>query len=112
MPVSWQSTGKGGLVRITSRWTRYSMVGIVLMGLFFSAAVRGVRAQAIPNYKVDASWPKQLPNNWIVGQIGGMAVDKDDHIWVLHRPRSLTPDEAAAAQTPPTAECCLPAPSV
>src|SRR5580698_1763738 len=66
----------------------------------------------VPVYKVDPNWPKQLPNNWIVGQIGGMAVDKDDHIWVLHRPRSLTPDEAAAAQVPPLASCCVPAPSV
>jgi hypothetical protein len=74
----------------------------------------GVAADApgVPVYKVDAAWPKQLPNNWIVGQIGGMAVDKDDHIWVLHRPRSLTVDEVAAAQTPPTAECCIAAPSV
>ena len=74
----------------------------------------GIAADApgVPVYKVDAAWPKQLPNNWIVGQIGGMAVDKDDHIWVLHRPRSLSVDEVAAAQTPPTAECCIAAPSV
>jgi hypothetical protein len=65
-----------------------------------------------PKYEVDASWPKQLPNNWVIGQIGGMTVDKDDHIWVFQRPRSLTADEAAAARTPPTAECCFPAPSV
>ena len=47
-----------------------------------------------------------------MGQVGGMAVDSEDHIWVLQRPRSNTPDEIAAAQNPPTANCCMPAPSV
>ncbi|MDQ3440678.1 MAG: hypothetical protein M3478_10055, partial [Planctomycetota bacterium] len=63
-------------------------------------------------YRVDASWPKRLPNNWIVGQVSGLAVDTNDHIWIIHRPASLTAEEAAAAQKPPTAMCCVPAPPI
>ncbi|NUZ06113.1 hypothetical protein [Piscinibacter koreensis] len=66
----------------------------------------------LPDYKVDADWPRQLPNNWIMGQVGGIAVDRYDRIWVLQRPRSLTVDEAGAAQVPPRSECCFPAPPV
>jgi hypothetical protein len=69
-------------------------------------------AQAPPTYKVDAAWPKQLPNNWIMGQVGGMAVDGQDHIWVLQRPSSNTKDDLGAAQTPPASECCISAPPV
>ena len=29
----------------------------------------------IPTFAVDASWPKPLPNNWILGQVGGITVD-------------------------------------
>src|SRR5213592_4877069 len=73
-------------------------------------------AQA-PAYEVDAAWPKPLPNNWLIGQIGGLAVDKHDHIWVHQRPRSLTDDELGAVpNTPvrsaPRSVCCKPAPSV
>jgi hypothetical protein len=25
----------------------------------------------VPTFAVDSSWPKQLPNNWILGQVGG-----------------------------------------
>jgi hypothetical protein len=75
-------------------------------------ASTSTHAQSVPTYKVDPSWPKQLPNNWIIGQVGGMTVDKDDHIWVFQRPRSNTVDELSAAQTPPLAECCFAAPSV
>src|SRR5689334_7559936 len=69
-------------------------------------------AQQVPRFAVDASWPKQLPNQWILGQIGGVAVDSHDHIWVYQRPRTLTDEERAAALNPPTAKCCRPAPSV
>ena len=30
----------------------------------------------IPTFAVDASWPKPLPNNWILGQVGGITVDR------------------------------------
>ena len=69
-------------------------------------------AQERPQYQVDASWPKELPNNWIMGQVGGMAVDRHDHVWVLRRPGSDTPDELGASLTPPRSMCCMPTPPV
>jgi hypothetical protein len=80
--------------------------------LLFLGVCPAIRAQAPPVYKVDASWPKQLPNNWIMGQVGGMAVDQQDHIWVLQRPGSNTKDDLGAAQSPPASECCVSAPPV
>jgi DNA-binding beta-propeller fold protein YncE len=84
-----------------------------------------------PSFVVDAGWPKPLPHNWRLGQIGGIFVDHNDHIWVIHRPRSLTNDEAGAlgvsgkdANGNPIdalgrprpygrySACCVPAPSV
>jgi hypothetical protein len=49
-----------------------------------------------PRYRVDHSWPKPLPANWLVGQVGGIAVDRNDNIWIIQRQRSLTNDEAWA----------------
>jgi DNA-binding beta-propeller fold protein YncE len=69
-------------------------------------------AQKQPTYKVDPFWPKELPNNWIIGQIGGISVDSHNHIWVLQRPGSDTVDELGAAQKPPRSECCFAAPPV
>ena len=34
-----------------------------------------IAADAAPKFEIDASWPKPLPNNWILGQIGGIFVD-------------------------------------
>lgn len=69
-------------------------------------------AQDAPRFAVDPYWPKPLPNKWLLGQIGGIAVDSRDHIWVYQRPRTLTDDERGAALNPPISKCCVPAPSV
>ena len=65
-----------------------------------------------PSYKVDASWPQPLPNGWILGQVSGVAVDGEDHVWVLQRPGSLSDDERGATFKPPLSRCCAPAPPV
>src|SRR5256885_261337 len=70
------------------------------------------RGTEAAGFTVDAKWPRQLPNNWILGQVSGIAVDADDHVWLLQRPGSLTEDEKGAALKPPQSKCCLPAPPV
>ena len=65
-----------------------------------------------PQFQVDAAWPRELPNDWILGQVSGISVGPNDHIWIVHRPRTITAREAAAAQQPPLAACCIPAPPV
>ena len=77
-----------------------------------AATSRTAHAGDIPAFAVDASWPKQLPNNWIMGQVGGITVDWQGHIWVIQRPRSLTEDEKGVTLNPPRSKCCVPAPPV
>src|SRR5215813_1579794 len=66
----------------------------------------------IPQFQVDALWPKPLPNNWILGQVAGITVDRFDRIWIVQRPNSLTRRERAAEQNPPPSRCCAAAPPV
>jgi len=85
----------------------------------------------VPGFIADAGWPQKLPNNWILGQVGGLYVAPDDHVWIFQRPRSLTDDEAALTTGTQTSkdgkpvdvmgrarpygangDCCVPAPSV
>jgi hypothetical protein len=79
-----------------------AVAGIALLG------TAPARAEG-PEFKVDPNWPKQLPNNWILGQIGGMNVDAQDHIWVFQRPRSLKDVDLAEKKH---SKCCVAAPSV
>ena len=87
-------------------------VSALFLATALIAAPVPAHAGDVPTFAVDPSWPKPLPNNWILGQIGGITVDAQDHIWVFQRPRSLTDDERAPRSNPPRSKCCVPAPSV
>lgn len=69
-------------------------------------------AQVAPRYVVDASWPLELPDNMILGQVAGIAVSADDHVWIVHRPKTVTESQMGQVLDPPLSECCVPAPSV
>ena len=56
----------------------------------------------VPTFTVDPSWP-DLPNNWVLGQVASVTTDGGNHIWVLHRPRTV-PDEDQANAAPPVLE--------
>jgi DNA-binding beta-propeller fold protein YncE len=46
-----------------------------------------------PTFAVDPMWPQPLPNRWILGAVVGVAVDRRDHVWIVHRPSTLQPNE-------------------
>src|SRR5438876_7211760 len=50
-------------------------------------------AMQVPIFRVDPTWPKPLPNHWIVGAVVGVAIDRRDHVWITHRPSTLQPNE-------------------
>ena len=94
---------------------RFQKIITIAFGIALVAGLTGPRlahAGDVPRFEVDASWPKPLPNNWIIGQVGGITVDSQGHIWIIQRPRSLTDDEKGASLTPPRSKCCVAAPPV
>src|SRR5262245_56985086 len=84
----WRSQYAGGTMK---------SIYALACGLTITAFALPAFAAEGPAFRVDPSWPKTLPNNWIMGQAAGVAVDAQDHIWVLQRPRSLTDDEKASS---------------
>ena len=54
-------------------------------------------ARSLPMFEVDAAWPK-IPAKWKIGDPSSFAIDAQDNVWLLHRPRTLVkPDEAKMA---------------
>ena len=65
----------------------------------------------IRHFEYDPTWPRPpLPNQWILGEVGGISVDAEGHIWVIHRPWTVTGRELGAVEG--AAQCCRPAPSL
>ena len=78
-------------------------LGFGSIALERKATVEAAGVQA-PRFEVDPLWPKPLPNNWILGQVAGIATDKYDRIWVVQRPRTLTPRERTRPRLPMAGE--------
>jgi hypothetical protein len=86
---------------------------IGLCCLLALAASVALGANDVPIYRVDPFWPKMpLPNKYLIQGVPTMVTDKDDHIWVLNRPRDVNPDEIGASTNPPRTDCCIAAPAV
>jgi hypothetical protein len=109
----------GRIIRAMS--SRRALLGagialIVAIGGVLALRERSANAQAgrqqVPLFEPDPLWSQALPNKWVTGAIGGIAVDSHDHVWVFHREASIPDGEKAASLTPPQAECCIPAPAV
>ena len=96
-----------------ARSVRYCVVTCLIAGASALAAqAPASRSSVRVALQVDPFWPKPLPNNWILGQVSGVAVDKRGHVWIVQRPRSLSDRELGAQQNPPWSKCCRAAPPV
>ena len=85
---------------------RKAFAGVVVMTGLAYAQIASQTARTpssgVPVVEVDASWPQPLPNKWVIGAVCGTALGPQDHIWILHRPKTLGEDQKFAA--PPVIE--------
>jgi hypothetical protein len=99
--------------RSVRKRTSAGLVGLsVFASLAFCVVLLAQTTLTAPKYKVDSDWPKPLPNKWKMGGVTGLAVDKDDNVWVYDRPNDLTSIEVEAELNPPIADCCVHPPSM
>jgi hypothetical protein len=89
----------------------YASIAIAA-ALFGSASAVSAQQTPVPQFRPEPFWPAPLPENWILGQVSGIAVDRSDNVWLVHRPRSLLDDEKGALANPPQTICCRAAPAV
>src|SRR5476651_485028 len=53
-----------------------------------------------PRYEPDLSWPKPLPDRWVLGGLGGVCVDAKDHVLILNRQDVVDGDLNGATLAP------------
>jgi len=96
-----------------AKLAKLSPLGVIVVGLLLVAGLPGYGTSQtstgpnarLPRFEIDRSWqwPPKLPNNWVVGVVTWVAVDRHDHVWVLHRPRQV-PAENKDRAAPPVLE--------
>src|SRR5262245_58887387 len=89
----------GGLVSLLA------VLGVGQAALERTAAAQTKAGAQAPRFEVDPLWPKPLPNHWIIGSTIGVAVDADDHIWIIHRSSATLNANEKPLETG-TGDCC------
>jgi hypothetical protein len=98
-----------------------SMKALIVAALVLLAACAQTAPQGaggVPTFTPDTTFPQPLAEKGgvqqIFGQVAGIAVDpRNGHIWAIHRPRTLLPDEAnEKTGEPVTHRCCTAMPTV
>src|SRR5579859_4240598 len=78
------------------------VAALAAAGNWFSrsaATVHAAATRSLPLFAVDRAWPK-VPPQWKLGDPSSIAIDAKDNVWVLHRPRTLKPEQKAMAAPP------------
>jgi sugar lactone lactonase YvrE len=97
---------------LRERYARTAFLFLAMCYVLATAMSLPVRAQQVPVYAVDVSWPKlPLPNKWTFGGVTGLTVDSEGVIWVAQRPE-VDDTENYATFDPPRARCCVPSKSI
>ena len=90
----------------SSKVVRNVAGSLVAAAIALASPAFPMRAQtaAGPKYEVDPTWPKPFPNRWVIGGLGGLCVNANDHVLILNRQDVLDADLNAGHLAPPMIE--------
>jgi hypothetical protein len=80
---------------------RAVVIAAVIVGTtgMWPATEAAAQSRSLPTFEVVASWAK-VPDKWKLGDASSFAIDAQDNVWLLHRPRTLKGEQAAMAAPP------------
>jgi len=100
------------------RLTGFVFVALILtLGLAQAWLNHAVGAQSrsgaqAPRFEVDPMWPKPLPNHWLLGNVIGVWVDDQNHVWIVHRGSDTLANNEKGLELKSADFCCAGAPPV
>jgi DNA-binding beta-propeller fold protein YncE len=80
---------------------RMTRLAVSAAALSLTLGLAPVLAQTAPKFAIDATWPKDLPKDWITGRLGGVCTGEQDHIYVVNR-RDITDEEKETSISAPS----------
>lgn len=84
--------------------SRILVTMVIGAAVAFSAPANAQPARAIPQFRYDATWPKPLPEGWVLGAVGSVCVDANDHVFVLTRGTPAPKERNLATPAPAVME--------
>jgi hypothetical protein len=76
------------------------LVGAAIVLMLSHGPVRAADSE-VPRFVVDPYWPKPLPNRWVTGAVGGVCVDREDHVFGVNRSDLTTMEQTVGKEPAP-----------
>ena len=80
--------------------TSNALCAVLAIGLALASGLPMLAQGNAPAYRADLTWPKPLPDRWVIGGLGGLCVDANDHVLILNRQDVLDVDLNAGKLAP------------
>lgn len=80
---------------------------VTAVSIALSGSATAAPAQAAvkpPQFKYDATWPRPLPEGWVLGAVGSVCVDARDHVFVMTRGTPAPKERNLATPAPAVME--------
>ena len=87
-----------------SVFNAHAGAALALAAAIAGAHVADAQTRTPPRYEADVNWPKPLPNRWVLGGLGGVCVDAQDHVFILNRQDVLEGELNTGRLAPPIIE--------
>jgi sugar lactone lactonase YvrE len=68
-----------------SKWLNAAAPALMAIAAVIVGAPASQAQSGTPRYEADVNWPKPLPDRWVLGGLGGLCVDAQDHVLILNR---------------------------
>jgi DNA-binding beta-propeller fold protein YncE len=81
-----------------------ALVAVAAVAALTTSALRVAAQGNGPRYEVDLTWPNPFPNRWVIGGLGGLCVDNNDHVLILNRRDVIDADLNGGHLAPPIIE--------
>jgi len=82
-------------------------IAMAAVSVLVSVSITGVSAQPtveVSQFRYDPSWPKPLPEGWVLGSVGSVCVDARDHVFAVTRGQPAPKERNLAMAAPPIIE--------
>ena len=77
---------------------------VTFVAVLIGTTLTHAQTRTPPRYAADVSWPKPLPNRWVLGGLGGTCVDAQGHVFILNRQDVLDGELNTGRLAPPIIE--------
>jgi hypothetical protein len=81
------------------RWPRVFAAVMLALSMGIGYEIHAQSNPRPPEFEADPTWPT-IPNDWELGEVTSVSVDRNDNVWVLHVPQSIAADRRVNAAPP------------